>query len=61
MDKMAKIAVCLIKLPKAKSPTNDADSDESFSKHKEFFLKQENCPFVLNEEYAKLMRTNSRV
>jgi hypothetical protein len=53
---MAKIAVCLINSPKSKLPKKDPDPEESFSKHKEFFLKQENHPFVLNEEYAKLIR-----
>jgi hypothetical protein len=50
MDKLAKVAQCVINAGQNSIPT------ESFTYHKKFFLKNENIPFTLNEKYAKTIR-----
>jgi hypothetical protein len=50
MDKLAKVAQCVINAGQNSIPT------ESFTHHKKFFLKSENIPFTLNEKYAKIIR-----
>lgn len=50
MDKIAKLAQCVINPGRNSIPTG------SFTDHKAFFLESRNIPFVPNEKYAKLIR-----
>jgi hypothetical protein len=50
MDRLVKLAVCLINRYDIAVPTN------SFTDHKKWLLKSHNSPFEPNEEYAKLVR-----
>jgi hypothetical protein len=53
MDKLAKLAVCLINRTDISIPTN------SFTDHKKWLQKTENIPFKPNEEYARIVRDQS--
>lgn len=53
MDKLAKLAVCLINRKNISLPT------ESFTHHKEWLLRPENIPFQPNEQYGKIVRSQT--
>jgi hypothetical protein len=50
MDKLVKLAVCLLNCINISIPT------KSFTDHKEWLLKPSNIPFGPNENYAKIVR-----
>lgn len=53
MDRLAKLAVCLIDRNDNSIPT------QSFTRHKEWLLRPENCPFHPNERYGNIVRNQT--